>query len=73
MRKFGIEPKRLRAVVPSPEKKPSLVLIEGRKDGKEGLTYENNLFIYKDCSHTVETDELIEIYRRFDGRKEDNR
>ncbi len=72
MKKYGIEPKRLRAVVPSAGKKPSLVLIEGKKDGKEGLVYENDLFIYKDSTHTVETDELIEIYRRFDGRKEDN-
>ncbi len=65
MRNNGIEPKRLRAVVPSPSKKPSLVLVEGRKDGKEGLNYENDLYIYSDREHKNETLELKEIYERF--------
>lgn len=71
MKNNGIEPKRLRAVFPSYDKKPSLVLIEGRKDGGEGLIYENNLYIYTDYAHTVQTDEMQSIYRRFDGRNEE--
>lgn len=65
MRENRIEPKRLRAVVPSIGKKPSLILVEGRKDGKEGLVYENDLVIYTDGSHTVQTDEMAEIYKKF--------
>ncbi len=65
MRHCGIEPKRLRAVIPSIGKKPSLILIEGKKDGKEGLIYENDLIIYKDSQHKEQTQELEEIYARF--------
>lgn len=70
MRECGIEPKRLRAVIPSVGKKPSLVLVEGKKDGREGLVYENDLIIYTDSTHTLETDEIKRIYSRFDGSKE---
>lgn len=65
MRENGIEPKRLRAVVASVGNKPSLILVEGRKDGKEGLIYENDLIIYSDGSHTTETEEMKKIYDRF--------
>ncbi len=65
MRENRIEPKRLRAVVPSVGKKPSLILLEGRKDGKEGLSFEPDLIIYKNSAHSEETDELKEIYKRF--------
>ncbi len=70
MRSNGIEPKRLRAVVPSVGKKPSLILVEGKKDGKEGLVYENDLFIYTDSTHTAQTEEMKKIYSRFDGKKD---
>ncbi len=70
MRNNGIEPKRLRAVTASAGKKPSLVLVEGKKDGREGLVYENDLVIYTDASHTTQTEEMEEIYRRFNGRNE---
>ncbi len=65
MRANGIEPKRLRAVVPSVGKKPSLILVEGKKDGREGLIYENDLFVYSDETHTEQSDEMKEIYKRF--------
>ncbi len=65
MRENRIEPKRLRAVVPSVGKKPSLILIEGRKDGNEGLVYENDLIIYKDSTHKEQTEEMKKIYERF--------
>ena len=70
MRSNGIEPKRLRAVVPSLGKKPSLILVEGKKDGREGLTYEPDLYIYTDSTHTTQTNEMNEIYSRFDGKKD---
>lgn len=65
MRQNRIEPKRLRAVVPSEGKKPSLILIEGRKDGREGLSYEPDLIIYTDNTHKTETQEIKDIYKRF--------
>lgn len=66
MRNNKIEPKRLRAVVPSVGKRPSLILVEGRKDGKEGLVYENDLIIYTDGSHSVQTEEMQNIYKKFE-------
>ncbi len=66
MRNNRIEPKRLRAVIPSVGKKPSLILVEGRKDGKEGLVYENDLVIYTDETHTVQTEEMKLIYKKFE-------
>ena len=65
MRDNRIEPKRMRAVVPSVGKKPSLILIEGRKDGREGLVYEEDLIIYTDSSHTSQTEEMENIYKKF--------
>ena len=65
MRDASIEPKRLRAVVAHSGATPSLVLVEGRKDGKEGLTYESNLYLYKDTTHTDQTDEIKSIYEKF--------
>lgn len=66
MRNNRIEPKRLRAVIPSVGKRPSLILVEGRKDGKEGLVYENDLIIYADESHSVQTEEMRKIYKNFE-------
>ena len=66
MRSNKIEPKRLRAVVPSVGKRPSLILVEGRKDGKEGLVYENDLIIYTDEAHSVQTEEMKSIYKKFE-------
>lgn len=65
MRNNNIEPKRLRPIVPSVGKKPSLILVEGKKDGKEGLIYEPDLYIYADSQHKEETEELKEIYSKF--------
>lgn len=66
MRSNKIEPKRLRAVIPSVGKRPSLILVEGKKDGKEGLVYENDLIIYTDETHTVQTEEMQKIYKKFE-------
>ncbi len=65
MRSNRIEPKRLRAVVASKGMAPSLILVEGRKDGKEGLTYEPDLVIYSDSTHKEQTEEIRAIYDRF--------
>ncbi len=68
MRENRIEPKRLRAVCASVGKKPSLILVEGKKDGKEGMIYMPDLYIYTDNTHKQETQEIKEIYSRFGER-----
>jgi len=45
LRAHGLEPKRLRFVVPAAESAPSLVLTEARRGGKSGLTVEPPLII----------------------------
>ena len=65
MKNNRIEPKRLRAVIPSIGKRPSLILVEGRKDGHEGLVYEHDLVLYTDPTHKEQTEEIKEIYKRF--------
>lgn len=47
MNKYKIEPKRVQFVYSNKESiEPSLVLIEGAKDGGAGLRYEKNLYVY---------------------------
>lgn len=62
MRKYGIEPKRLRLVHPSPEKAPNLVLVEGMKDGGEELKILPPLYVYDSDGNYSE--EINKIYGR---------
>lgn len=62
MRDAAIEPKRLRLVCKQPEAAPSLILLEGRRGGKPGLSIEAPLILQKaDGSPTAE---LNAIYFR---------
>lgn len=61
MRKYKIEPKRIRFVHPSAEKPANIVLIEGSRDGKEFLKFEKPLYVYEDGEYT---DEIYEIYEK---------
>ena len=58
----GIEPKRLRSVVSSPGRAPSLVLVEGRRGGGRGLVIEAPLVLKDDTG--ADSDEAQKIYRR---------
>ena len=69
MRSCNIEPKRLRAVVPSVGQKPSLILCEGKKDANEGMVFEEDLCIYSDTSHREFSDTMKEIYKQFSEDK----
>lgn len=69
MRKYNIEPKRLRFVQLNANKPPKLLMIEGRRGGKRGgLKVENALLLENEngkCSK-----EMLEIYGSFaDGHK----
>lgn len=60
MRKYRIEPKRLRMVYPNTKKAPTMVLVEGLRDGGEFLKVEAPLYVYNvDGTYS---DEIRRIY-----------
>lgn len=62
MKKYKIEPKKLRFVHPTEEKEPNMVLIKAIKNGRSFLKIEKPLIIYnKDGKYT---DEILKIYRK---------
>lgn len=60
LRKYNLEPKRLRLVCSHIDKQPNMVLVEAIRGGKPMLKIESNLIIYKDDGSY--TDEIIKIY-----------
>ena len=60
LRKYKIEPKRLQFVYPKIGSKCNHILIDGVKDGNEGLNVLEPLYVYKDDSKW--TDEVLKIY-----------
>ena len=59
----GIEPKRLRMIHPRREEAARLVLLEGRKGGRPGLTVEKPLAIYRSGrSERDYSDEVLQMY-----------
>lgn len=60
MRKYKIEPKRIRFVYPQVDKPSNLVLVEGARSGKEFLKHEKPLIVYKENKEY--TDEIYKIY-----------
>ena len=60
MKQYHLEPKRMRLVHPYADKEPTMVLIEGVKGGRERITIEPPLIVYKEPN--VYTDEIYEIY-----------
>lgn len=64
MRHKGIEPKKMRFVHSSFDKKPHLILIEGIKGGKPELKFMEPLYIYDDKGNYSE--EINAIYGRIE-------
>ena len=60
MRKYKLEPKRMRLVYPFVDKEPNMVLIEGVRGGGAQLTVEAPLIVYNAPGQY--TDEIFEIY-----------
>ena len=60
MKKYKLEPKRIRFVHPYDDKEANMVLIEALKGGKSMVKIEKPLVVYKDVN--VYTDELLEMY-----------
>lgn len=62
MRKYNIEPKRIRMVHPNTKKAPNIVLIEGQRDGGRFLKWEPSLYVYDESGNYSE--EINYIYGR---------
>lgn len=62
MRKYKIEPKRVRMIHPNSKKAPNIVLVEGQRDGGAFLKWEPALFVYDDEGNYSQ--EINEIYGR---------
>ncbi len=60
MRKYKVEPKRLRIVCKKAGEEPWLVLIEGRRDAKSGMRIMPPLFVYDEKGEY--TEEMLKIY-----------
>lgn len=60
MKKHNIEPKRMRLIYSKVNMESNLVLIEGRKNGKEGLKILPPLYIHNDDSSY--TSEVLEMF-----------
>lgn len=62
MRSNGIEPKRIRFVHPSADKRPNLLLIEGARGGNKELKFMDPLYIHD--KNGEYTEEINRIYGR---------
>jgi tRNA1(Val) A37 N6-methylase TrmN6 len=59
MRKYKIEPKRVKMIHPSMKKAPNIVLIEGHKDGGAFLKWDEPIYVHnEDGSYTYEIDKI---------------
>ncbi|WP_026885244.1 tRNA1(Val) (adenine(37)-N6)-methyltransferase [Clostridium beijerinckii] len=59
MRKYKIEPKRVKMIHPKMGKAPNIVLVEGQRDGGAYLKWEAPLYVYdEDGKYTKEIDSI---------------
>lgn len=66
LRERSLEPKRLQMIAPSPSEKPSLFLLEAKKDAHEGMNVLPTLFLYQDKTHREESGDMQALYLLFD-------
>ena len=60
MRKYNIEPKKIRLVYPKKDKEANILLIEGTKNGKPGIKILPPLYSHdEDGSYTLEVQEFF--------------
>jgi len=61
MQRLRLEPKRIRFVHSAHDKRAKLALVEGRKDGRPGVTIEPPLLIYENGSYTSEVQAMMHM------------
>lgn len=59
MRKYNIEPKRVKMIHPKAKKAANIVLVEGQRDGGEFLKWEEPLYVYDDDGKYTKEIDLI--------------
>lgn len=64
MRKYKIEPKRVKMVHPNSKKAPNIVLVEGQRDGGAFLKWDAPLYVYDNDGNYSE--DINKIYGRED-------
>lgn len=64
MRKYNIEPKKIRFVYPNKNKKANIILIKGIKCGKPFLKFDDNLYVYNENGEY--TEEILRIYNKLE-------
>ena len=67
MRRYQVEPKRIKMVYPAPHTVANLVLIEGVRSGRPFLKWEKPLYVYD--SSGKYTDDIFQIYGKERGEK----
>ncbi|MBM7833923.1 tRNA1(Val) (adenine(37)-N6)-methyltransferase [Clostridium sardiniense] len=67
MRKYKIEPKRIRMVHPNKNKAPNIVLVEGQRDGGSFLKWDAPIYVYNEDGNY--SDEINRIYGRGENNK----
>ena len=60
LKKYKLEPKRMRLVYPYVDKEPNMVLIDAVKGGKQRITVDPPLIVYQEDG--TYTDEIYRIY-----------
>lgn len=60
LRKYKLEPKKLKMVSPNINKEPNLILIKAVKNGKPFLKVEKNLYVYEENGNY--TEDILKIY-----------
>ena len=70
MRDFGMEPKRLRTVSKRDGSAPWLVLVEGKRGAKPGMTVEPQLNVYS--SDSTYSEYMRALYADYEKEREAN-
>lgn len=60
LRKYKLEPKRMKLVYPYADKEPNMVLLEANRGGRPHMTVEKPLIVYQKPG--IYTDEIYDIY-----------
>ncbi len=69
MRSARIEPKKLRMIHSSRQSEAKLILVEGMKEGRPGMSMPPPLFVYHNGAYTEEVDDML-FFRQQDSEQQ---